>query len=216
MNGTSTKYRCLLVGMVRDHALLQSTKAPAGAHNKLLMKNWFKNIAVAAALLSCGTIVSNAQDAENRRGGGRFDPEEMRQRMAERMREQFAVTDDAEWKIIEGKIQKVTEARRAVGGGMGVGGMGGFGGGRRGGGDGDNNGGERARRAFGGEPTPEVEDLRKAIDAKASADEIKTKLAKVREARKANELKLEAAQEDLRKVLSVRQEAVAVMMGLLK
>jgi hypothetical protein len=185
------------------------------------MKKWFKNIAVATALLSCCTIISNAQEGQNRRGEGRgegrFDSEEMRQRMAERMREQFGVTDDAEWKIIEGKIQKVTDARRAVGGGMGFGAMGGFGG-RRGGGDGDNNGGERARRfgAFGGEPSPEVEDLRKAIDAKASADEIKAKLARVREVRKANEAKLEAAQEDLRKILSVRQEAVAVMMGLLK
>jgi len=182
------------------------------------MKNWFKNIAVATALLSCCTSISNAQEAQNRRGGnGPRDPEEMRQRFAERMREQFGVTDDAEWKIIEGKIQKVNEARRAVGGGMGFAAMGGLGG-RRGGGDGDNNGGERGRRfgGFGGEPSAEVEDLRKAIDAKASADEIKTKLAKVREVRKANEAKLEAAQEDLRKILSVRQEAVAVMMGLLK
>lgn len=188
-----------------------------GAAHKLLMKNLFKKIAVATALLSCCTTISNAQDGQNRRGEGRFDPEEMRQRMAERMREQFGITDDAEWKIIEGKIQRVTEARRAVGGGMAFGGTGGFGG-RRGGGDGDNGGGQRSRRfgGIGGEPSPEVEDLRKAIEAKASADEIKTKLVKVREARKANEAKLEAAQEDLRKVLSVRQEAVAVMMGLLK
>jgi hypothetical protein len=145
------------------------------------------------------------------------------------MKEQFGVTDDAEWKIIDGKIQKVTEARRAVGGG-GFAAMGGFGGrrGGPGGGDGDraergNRGGDRGgegRRGgpggFGGEPSPEVADLQKAIESKASADEIKTKLAKVREARKANEAKLEAAQEDLKKVLSVRQEAVAVMMGLLK
>ena len=102
--------------------------------------------------------------------------------------------------------------------------MGGFGGrrGGPGGGDGDRaergnrGGGEGRRGGFGGEPSPEVADLQKAIEAKASADEIKTKLAKVREARKANEAKLEAAQEDLKKVLSVRQEAVAVMMGLVK
>ncbi len=50
----------------------------------------------------------------------------------------------------------------------------------------------------------------------APAAEIKAKLAKVREVRKANEAKLEAAQEDLRKILSVQQEAVAVMTGLLK
>lgn len=186
------------------------------------MKNWFKNIAIATALVSCCSTVSMAQDGQNRRGngGGPRDPEEMRQRMTERMREQFGVTDDAEWKVIEGKIQKVMEARRATGGGFG-GGMA-FGGRRGGpggpGGDGERGGdrGGEGRRGFGGEQSPEVEDLRKAIDAKASADEIKTKLAKVREARKANEAKLEAAQEDLRKVLSVRQEAVAVMMGLVK
>ena len=180
------------------------------------MKNWFKNMALATAVIGCCSTATLAQD------GNRPDPEEFRQRMAERMKEQFGVTDEAEWKIIEGKIQKVTEARRAVGGG-GFAAMGGFGGGRRGGpgGDGDraergNRGGGEGRRGFGGEPSPEVEELRKAIEAKASADEIKTKLAKVREARKANEAKLEAAQEDLKKVLSVRQEAVAVMMGLLK
>jgi hypothetical protein len=181
------------------------------------MKNCFKTIAIAAALLSCSTTISNAQERQ------RPDPEEMRQRMSERMREQFGVTDDAEWKIIEGKIQKVNEARRAVGGGMGFGAMGGFGG-RRGGGDGDradrggqgNRGGGNRFGGFGGEPSPEVAELQKAIEAKASADDIKAKLAKVREARKANEAKLEAAQEDLKKVLSVRQEAVAVMMGLLK
>lgn len=188
------------------------------------MKNWFKNIAMATALVSCCSTISTAQDAQNRRGNGGAprDRDEMRQRMTERMREQFGVTDDAEWKAIEGKIQKVMEARRAAGGGFG--GMA-FGGGRRGGpggpgGDGDRGerGGEERRRGGfgGGEQSPEVEDLRKAIDAKASPDEIKTKLAKVREARKANEAKLEAAQEDLRKVLSVRQEAVAVMMGLVK
>ncbi|MGZ8900964.1 MAG: hypothetical protein ACXW3Z_12790 [Limisphaerales bacterium] len=189
------------------------------------MKNWFKNIAIATALVGCCSTVSLAQDAQNRRGpgGGQRDPEEMRQRMTERMREQFGVTDDAEWKVIEGKIQKVTEARRATGGGFG-GGMA-FGARRGGpggpGGDGERGGdrGGEGRRGFGGpggEPSPEVEDLRKAVDAKASADEIKTKLAKVRETRKANEAKLEAAQEDLCKVLTVRQEAVAVMMGLVK
>jgi Spy/CpxP family protein refolding chaperone len=46
-------------------------------------------------------------------------------------------------------------------------------------------------------------------------DEWKAKLAKFREARKAKEAALTKAQEDLRKVLTVRQEATAVSMGLL-
>jgi hypothetical protein len=152
------------------------------------MKNWLKTVLVATALMGCCVTSTQAQQDGQGRGQGRgnFDPEEMRARMMERTREQFGVTDDAEWKVIEAKITKVNEARRAVGGG------------------------------FGGEPSPEVEDLRKAIEAKAPAAEIKAKLAKVREVRKANEAKLEAAQEDLRKILSVQQEAVAVMAGLLK
>ena len=58
--------------------------------------------------------------------------------------------------------------------------------------------------------------MQKAIESKASADELKAKLAKLREARKQKEANLEKAQEELRKVLSVRQEASAVLMGLLK
>ena len=70
------------------------------------------------------------------------------------------------------------------------------------------------RRWGGG--NPESDALRAALEAKAPAQEIKNLLAKLREARKANEAKLEAAQEELKKVLNVRQEAVAVMNGLLR
>jgi hypothetical protein len=185
------------------------------------MKDRLKKILVVATLLSCCATLTQAQDGQGRRqGGGQGGPrdmEEMRQRMSERMREQFAVSDDAEWKIIEAKIQKVTEARRLAGaGGMGPGGAG-FArpGGPGGPGGGGQRGGPGGRGGFGGEPLPEVEELRKAVDAKAPSDELKTKMAKVREARKANRAKLEAAQDDLRKVLSVRQEAVAMMSGLL-
>ena len=45
--------------------------------------------------------------------------------------------------------------------------------------------------------------------------EIKSRLDRVRETRRDNEAKLTKAQEELRAVLSVRQEAVAVMFGLL-
>ena len=58
--------------------------------------------------------------------------------------------------------------------------------------------------------------MQKAIDSNASKDELKAKLAKYREARKDKEAKLAKAQEDLKKVLSVKQEAAAVLMGLLQ
>jgi hypothetical protein len=150
-------------------------------------------------------------------GRGNFDPEQMRQRMLERYKERLEVKSDDEWKIISERIEKVMTAQRDAR-------MGGFGGGRRGGpgggdnatADSNNNGGRRNRGGFGGEPSPEAEALQKAIDDKASSDDLKAKLAKVRDSQKEKEAKLAKAQDELRKVLSVRQEANAVLMGLLK
>ena len=64
--------------------------------------------------------------------------------------------------------------------------------------------------------SPEVRAVQEAIDDKVSADELKARLAALRDARKAAEAKLAAAQDDLRQVLTVRQEAIAVVNGLLK
>jgi hypothetical protein len=54
-----------------------------------------------------------------------------------------------------------------------------------------------------------------AIRDKLPDAEVKTRLERLRESRKESEAKLTKAQEDLRAVLSVRQEAIAVMFGLL-
>ena len=56
---------------------------------------------------------------------------------------------------------------------------------------------------------------RQAIDANAPASQIKPSIAKLQAARKAKQAKLAKAQEDLRAVLSTRQEGVAIMGGLL-
>ncbi len=69
---------------------------------------------------------------------------------------------------------------------------------------------------MGRETNPEVEALRKAIENKASTAELKAKLANLRAARKKKEAELEKAQQDLLEILSTRQEAVAVTLGLLK
>ncbi len=59
-------------------------------------------------------------------GPGRgFDPEQFRQMMADRMKEQLGVGDD-EWKIIEPRLTKVTTLQREAGRG-GFGGFSGFG-----------------------------------------------------------------------------------------
>jgi hypothetical protein len=142
-------------------------------------------------------------------GGGR-DPEQMRQRMMERAKEQLEVKGDDEWKVMEPLVQKVFDARRDVQM-AGMGRM--FGRGNRGGGGGGDQADQGNRRRFGPEPSAEETALQKAIDAKASKEELKSAMAKYREAHKAKETKLQAAQDDLRKVLTVRQEAIAVANG---
>jgi hypothetical protein len=136
-------------------------------------------------------------------GRGNFDPAAM----MERMREQFGVTDDAEWALISERLTKVSEIRRsAMGGGA-------FGRGGPPGGGGPGGGGQRPTRGATG--NPEQDALRAAITDKMPDAEIKSRLDRLREVRKQNEAKLTKAQEDLRAVLTVRQEAVAVMFGLL-
>jgi len=147
---------------------------------------------------------------------GNFDPAQFRERAMTRYREQLDVKSEEDWKKIEPLIGKVMDARTAAGG-FGFGGRGGGRGGRGGdggGGGGGDQGGNRNR--FGSPPSAEEQALQKAIEAKAPADEIKTKLTAVRDLRKTKEVALEKAQDDLRKALSPRQEAAAVLARLLK
>ena len=173
--------------------------------------NMWLGVASVATVLSVGAQ-ANAQD---RPGRGNFDPAQFRERMMTDLRERLEVKDDTEWKALEPLIQKVSDARMAaLRGGMGRR-RGGGGGGGGNGGTADDNGGNRRGGFFNQEPSPEQEALQKAIDAKASSAELKAAIAKYAEARKAKQAELERAQADLRKVLSVRQEAIATMSGLL-
>lgn len=149
---------------------------------------------------------ANGGDNAGKGGRGSFDPAAMQ----ERMREMFGVTDDAEWALISERLTKLSEIRRSAGGGLGRGGPPGGGGGPGGPGGG---GGPRPTRGPSG--NPEQDNLRAAITDKLPDAEIKSRLDRLREVRKQNEAKLTKAQEELRAVLSVRQEAIAVMFGLL-
>jgi len=178
--------------------------------------NQLSVVACAAFVMLLGAGPVAAQQGQG--GGGNF--EEFRQRRMNDYRERLEIKGDDEWKAIQPLIEKVSDARLAVAVGGGGFGFGRGGGGRRGGGNNDaqaNGNNQGGRRGFpGGEPSPEAEELQKAIDSNASKDELKAKLAKVREARKEKEAKLAKAQEDLKKVLTVKQEAAAVLMGLLQ
>ncbi len=193
-----------------------------------------------AACAATGWLLGSAANlnAQDQPPPGNFDPQQMRQRMSDRMKEQFGVTDDSEWKVIFERINKVMETRRSAGGGFG--GPGGFGGGmmRPPGGPGAGPGGNPEAAGggappqvgpggpggFGGGPggppgmrpsSPEVEALRKAIESKASNEELKARIAEVKAARARNQAALTKAQEELKQVLSLQQEAVATSMGLL-
>jgi hypothetical protein len=169
-----------------------------------------KNLLLAAGCVGALSLSSGKLAAQPRN----FDPAQMRERMVSRYKDAMEVTDDAEWKVLEAAISKVVDARMEVMAGT-FGGMRNF---RRNTNDTANadQGGQNRNRGPFGSPSAESEDLQKAIDAKAPADEIKAKLVKLRDANAAKEAKLAAAQEDLKKLLTSRQEAVAVLGGLLK
>jgi hypothetical protein len=175
--------------------------------------NAWKTVLTLAACVAAFTFVTPRVSAQP-------TPEEMRQRMLDGVRDRLSITNDDEWNAIQPKISKVMDAQRDVMS-MRMGGMRGmFGGRNRGGGDnagnnGDNNGGGRRRGGFFGEPSASVTALQTALDNKAPKDEIKTKLAAVRAENKDKEAKLQAARDDLRSVLTTRQEASLVVAGLL-
>jgi len=169
---------------------------------------------VAAGLcLGAGTL--RAQETtgggQGRQGRGNFDPAQFQQRMMDNVKERLAFTNDTEWAVVQPLVQKVMDARRAA-----MVGMSGFGG-RRSGNGGDTatrNSDQSNRRGAFNQPSPEAEALQKAIDSNAPTEQIKAALEKQRAAHKDKEAKLVEAQENLRKVLTIRQEAQAALLGL--
>jgi len=195
------------------------------------MKKTNRLLTLAGIALACllgSDALAQTQTRTNRAEGQNLrnmdwqnmDPEEIQkmiqQRLMETLRERLEVTDDAEWKIIEERLAKVTQARMATmsdgGGMMGFGGMGGRGG--FGPGGGGPPGGGRGIQSIFGQPSPESQALQQAIDSKASAAEIKSRLAKFQAARKEKLANLTKAQNELCQVLTPRQEAIAALMGL--
>ena len=167
---------------------------------------------VVTAVFASVTVDVSAQerdrnrDRENRerggeRGGGRggFDRSQIMERIMDRYRENLGFSV-AEWKVVQPKVQAVMDNRISGASGM----MSMFGGSRRG------RGGDSPTEKT---PTSELRDLLEKDDA--SKGDIKAKLAAYRADRKARAAKLKKAQEDLRQLLTIKQEARAVLAGLL-
>ena len=192
--------------------------------NKLTQ--WLALASVATLCLSVGNLMAQEQPAPGGPGGdrggrggpggdrggrGNFDPAQFRQQMEERVmqsvRDRLEIKDDTEWKAIEPLVKKVNDLRmqQATGGMRGM-----FGRGGRGGPGGDQGG----RSFFGGEPSAEQTALSDAIENSSSKDILKEKMAAFRKGRAEKEAELKTAQENLKKVLTTRQEAIALEMGL--
>ena len=171
-------------------------------------------ILLSALALAASTVLAIAQDPApapggNNPGGGRQrggTPEEFMKRMSDAMKTALKVTDE-EWTVLKPLIEKAQTAQREAGAGRGFGGRG------RGG---DN--------AGGGTPPADTRPgaaesaaLRTALESEStSADDLKAKLAAVRAVRKKGAADLAVAREELKKVVTVRQEAVLVSMGILE
>lgn len=155
--------------------------------------------------------------------------------MSDRMKAALKASDD-EWAVIQPLLEKVQTAQRATMAGRfgGFGRRGGFGGGGPGGpggngGQGGNGGPGGNAPSAGASPagspsnrwarfdSPEADALRTALASDStSPEEIKTKLQALRDARKKAAADLEQARADLQKVLTLRQEATLVQMGVLE
>ena len=176
------------------------------------MNTFIKSLSllVVTAVFASVTVDISAQERDrnrdrgNRERGergnrGNFDRSQIMERIMERYRENLGISV-AEWKVVQPKVQAVMDNRIS-----GASGMMSFFGGR----------GSRGRDDSSTEKTPTSE-LRDLLEKDApSKEEIKAKLAAYRADRKAREAKLKKAQEDLRQLLTLKQEAQAVLSGLL-
>ena len=148
--------------------------------------------------------VDRGDDGERGDRGRRWDPAQFRQRMMDGLKEQLKPSDE-EWQVLQPAIEKVMTAQRNSRGGFGFGRRGGPGGGAPGG---DQQETEVARA---------TRELRTALqNESATAQEIADKLTAFRAARQKAETELTTARTELRDLVTQRQEATLVMMGILE
>src|SRR3954453_14329854 len=149
-------------------------------------------------------------------GGGGVDPTQFRQMMNDRMKELMGANDE-EWKALQPRIEKLQQLQRDASNFGGIGLLMDFGGG----------GGGRGGRGFGGPGGPggdrqpsvaqqKTTELVEVVKNKESSPEqLKEKLAAAKAARAQAKAELAKAQEELRELLTVRQEAVLTAIGTL-
>ena len=174
-----------------------------------------RRLALTVLGVVCLSALAAPAHAQSRGWGGE---EQMRTRMKELM----AATDE-EWQVLAPKIERVQQTQRATSMGRAVMSMMFGRGGNNFGGRSGRGEGSRGSDGSTGQP-PQVApveqkatELKAVLDRKdAGAEELKTMLTALREARAAAKAEHARAQEELRELLTVRQETVLVIMGLLE
>jgi len=130
-------------------------------------------------------------------GGRHFDPSQMEAHLMQNLQSQLGFTNATDWNAIQPLVKKVLDDQRALRGNM-----------RRLMGGGGPAGRDQASDSSG-------DALQSAIDSGANKDQVKELLAKYRATRRQKQTELTAAQENLRQILTVKQEAQATLLGLL-
>lgn len=145
-----------------------------------------------------------APEAADKAKGKNNTPETAQARTLEKLRTKLEITDDGEWTIIAERIAKVEEVKRSMWTSAGPG----------------RNGLAPAAKAKGASNTltsanTDRAAINSAVTDKLPDAEIKSRLLRAHDIQQQNEVALAKAQSELRAVLTVRQEAVMVLAGLL-
>ena len=142
------------------------------------------------------------RDDNSDSGRTKANPADAQARVLDRLRDKLDVTDDTEWALIVERMTTIDEIRRTLWTSSSSS-------------RGPLPGTEKNKRKSGSSGNPERDALRSAVSDNLPDAEIKSRLARAHEIHRRNEARLAQAQANLRAVLSIRQEAVVVMAGIL-
>ena len=176
----------------------------------------FPGLAALALAFALAGLNAAAQPPGGGGGGGRGgfggmmgDSTQRTQMQVTALRESIGVTNNDEWAVISPRLLKVVQLKsdqsmadisRMIAPMMAQ-----FGGGM-----------PADANPFGATPDAAADALKNAVDKKAPIAEVKAALAKFREAKAQRQAEMTKAQDDLKAVLSVRQEAALVSAGYLE
>jgi hypothetical protein len=161
-------------------------------------------------ILLIGLGVENTSAQDRPPDLANLDPqqlqEQIKQRIIEAVHEQLVMTNDADWNAIEPLVAKVVQDQTESLMPIIIELRGLFG---------NSNAGADPDPSALDQIDPDAEALQNCLDANAPTEQIRAALAKYHQSRKRKEAELAKDRELLRSVLSTRQEAVLVLMGIL-